>query len=284
MSSAEAFLGVAPTRSAPPSATAFLSTPAPAAPASSPWSLSLINQHAGPGQITSAQRSAATNARVGGSPTSSHLTGSAFDFVPQDPHTARAAKALAAAGIPYDQIIDEGDHVHIGWGPKLRNQFKPRGGVQRAVDFLGSVGAELGSNLKADYNDAVDSSKAMMAAGGPQFMEGSAEEFLAGPLVNPKNPARVRQPGEMAAKVEDPFDSVIMAPGRRTGTLSLPETPAAPKPGLKEGLVDAASAVQSILAPATKGEGRTAAGTIRRAAAESDLLAARSARTLVASA
>jgi hypothetical protein len=102
--------------------------------------LDLIQQHAGPGQITSAARTAAKNAAVGGSKTSSHLTGQAFDFVPQDRNTARAA-ALANAGVPYDQIIDEGDHVHVGWGPKMRGQFMPRkGALPKAADLFRQVG------------------------------------------------------------------------------------------------------------------------------------------------
>jgi hypothetical protein len=139
---ASAFLGLSPP--APPSASAFLgaSPPAPSAtdflgPAQTPWSLATIQQHAGPGVISSAARSAARNAAVGGSPTSSHLTDQALDFVPHDGDTARAAKALAASGVPYDQIIDEGNHVHVGWGPKMRGQFLPRKSfADSAKDFL----------------------------------------------------------------------------------------------------------------------------------------------------
>lgn len=76
----------------------------------------------GPGQISSAVRSPATNARVGGSPTSSHLTAQAVDWIPADGDTRTAAQKLAASGVPYDQIIDEGTHVHVGFGPKMRQQ------------------------------------------------------------------------------------------------------------------------------------------------------------------
>lgn len=76
----------------------------------------------GPGQISSAVRSPVTNARVGGSPTSSHLDNKAVDWIPADGDTRTAAQKLATSGVPYDQIIDEGTHVHVGFGPKMRQQ------------------------------------------------------------------------------------------------------------------------------------------------------------------
>ena len=165
---ADAFLGA-------PTADQFLGSPAaPApAPAKAPaWSLDLIQQHAGPGTITSAKRSASRNAAVGGSPTSSHLTGDAFDFVPKDRDTARAAKALAAAGIPYDQILDEGDHVHIGWGPKMRGQLKTRGAVQQTADaFLGAT-----KDFGTRYLDTVGK----RGRAGVTAMNEGANEFLGG--------------------------------------------------------------------------------------------------------
>lgn len=55
--------------------------------------------------------------------------------------------------------------------------------------------------------------------------------------------------------------------------------PAPPSP--TDGLRDAAGAVQKILAPATVGQGRDAARVVRRATAESDLLATKSAHSLI---
>jgi hypothetical protein len=151
-----------PAAPARPRADALFPAAAAPAPAASPWNLDLIQQHAGPGQITSAGRSAQRNAAVGGSKTSSHLTGDAFDFVPKDRNTKRAAAALAAAGVPYDQIIDEGDHVHIGWGPKMRGQFMPRkGALPSAADlfkpesYVGRVGRR-GNEGVAQMREGLD--------------------------------------------------------------------------------------------------------------------------------
>ena len=387
MPSAADFLGVTttPAPAPPPSASDFLGPPpapkaadflgAAPAPAASPWSLATIQQHAGPGVISSTARSAARNAAVGGSPTSSHLTNQALDFVPHDGNTARAAQALAAAGVPYDQIIDEGDHVHVGWGPKMRNQMIPRKGFgQRALDFLGGVAGGISDNLVADtggrrqaaqqtfmsgvhdlgqgYDPAEGPLDPLMRqAGGVAKMAGGAWSYLMSPIsgalqdaagrplekatggVLPKEMvgdytdamagfvvpgakgaapvAREAAPAAedflgvapkatapeapvkaadflasdrgpiMAAKTEDPIDDILYAPTKRR-TLTLPEnTEPAPRPGAKEAITDAAGAVQSILAPATKGQGRDAAGIIRRNSAQGDLLAAQSGQTLV---
>ena len=89
-----------------------------------PWSdpHATLARILGPGQISSATRSAARNNQVGGSPTSSHLSGQAVDWEPADRNTRAAAQKLAASGVPFDQIIDEGTHLHVGFGPKMRHQ------------------------------------------------------------------------------------------------------------------------------------------------------------------
>lgn len=100
-----------------------------------------IVRAAGPSRFTSGKRSPADNARVGGSRTSAHLTGEAQDFVPADGNTAAAARKLAASGVPYDQIIDEGDHVHVSYGPKMRGQVLGKGRpapIPSVDDFLGA--------------------------------------------------------------------------------------------------------------------------------------------------
>lgn len=77
--------------------------------------------------VTGGARDAVHNAAVGGSPTSEHLTNSAWDFVPPRGMTMQqAGDALAdhlhAAGIPYDQIEVADNHVHVGFGAKNRNE------------------------------------------------------------------------------------------------------------------------------------------------------------------
>lgn len=96
----------------------------PVSEAPDPWHdpHATLTSYLGPGQVTSTARSKAKNAQVGGSPTSSHLDNQAVDWVPADGNTRAAAQKLAAAGLPYDQIIDEGTHLHVGWGPKMHGQ------------------------------------------------------------------------------------------------------------------------------------------------------------------
>lgn len=78
----------------------------------------------GPVQITSGYRDPAQNAAIpGASSTSEHMTNSAWDFLPPPGMSHQQAIAkLVATGMPYDQIIDEGDHIHVGFGPKMRRE------------------------------------------------------------------------------------------------------------------------------------------------------------------
>jgi hypothetical protein len=79
--------------------------------------------------ITSAKRTPEENVKAGGSPTSEHLSGTAWDIrPPKGMSTADLANRLAASGVAFDQIIDEGDHVHFGLGPKMRNQILKKSG------------------------------------------------------------------------------------------------------------------------------------------------------------
>lgn len=79
-----------------------------------------------PAQITSGLRSAAHNAAVGGVPNSAHLSGNAVDFVPQGMATSQAVQKIASAGVPFDQLIDEGSHVHLAWGEHGRGEVLAR--------------------------------------------------------------------------------------------------------------------------------------------------------------
>lgn len=74
-------------------------------------------------------RTAADNAAVGGSPTSSHLTGDAADFTPKGVTLYRAYRilqdALATGKLPeVDQVIyySYDGHIHIGLGSQRRQQ------------------------------------------------------------------------------------------------------------------------------------------------------------------
>ena len=67
---------------------------------------------------TSVFRSKMLNSLVGGSPTSDHVKGYACDFVIPGVSISTAIRRIVAAGIPFDQIIDEyGSWIHISCKP-----------------------------------------------------------------------------------------------------------------------------------------------------------------------
>lgn len=76
--------------------------------------------------ITSGQRSTQHNADVGGVPNSMHIPGSAVDFVlPQGKSFADVKQAFTQSGLPASELIDEGSHIHWGWGDKPSAQGSP---------------------------------------------------------------------------------------------------------------------------------------------------------------
>lgn len=75
--------------------------------------------------INSAYRAPRVNSAVGGSATSAHMVGLAADFIcPAYGKPLAVCQAIAAAGIPFDQLIHEyGRWIHIGIGPRARQQL-----------------------------------------------------------------------------------------------------------------------------------------------------------------
>lgn len=74
--------------------------------------------------ISSGYRSPALNKAVGGSATSDHMTGDAADFIsPGFGSPIAVCRAIVAAGIKFDQLIEEGTWVHISFGPRMRGQI-----------------------------------------------------------------------------------------------------------------------------------------------------------------
>ncbi len=69
--------------------------------------------------ITSQYRTPEHNAAVGGVPNSLHTMGEAVDFKPPAGTTLPQIRAaLESRGLPISELIDEGTHVHWGWGAK----------------------------------------------------------------------------------------------------------------------------------------------------------------------
>lgn len=74
--------------------------------------------------ISSGYRSPALNKAVGGSATSDHMNGDAADFIsPGFGAPIAICRAIVAAGIKFDQLIEEGTWVHISFGPRMRGQI-----------------------------------------------------------------------------------------------------------------------------------------------------------------
>lgn len=74
--------------------------------------------------VTSGYRSPVLNRVVGGSRNSAHVQGWAADFTcPGYGRPLEICRAIAAAGLPYDQLIHEfGRWVHLSVDPKLRRE------------------------------------------------------------------------------------------------------------------------------------------------------------------
>ena len=71
--------------------------------------------------VTSGYRSPAVNDAVGGSATSDHTKGLAVDFTVRG-NLELAFRKIKDSKIPYDQLILEPTWIHIGFGPRMRQQ------------------------------------------------------------------------------------------------------------------------------------------------------------------
>lgn len=76
-----------------------------------------------PIHVNSGYRCLVLNQAVGGSIASAHMTGHAVDFIcPGFGAPLEVCRKLQAAGIAFDQVIQEGTWVHISFDPKMRRQ------------------------------------------------------------------------------------------------------------------------------------------------------------------
>lgn len=79
--------------------------------------------------VTSAYRSPAVNAAVGGSPTSGHMKGYAVDFIaPRFGNPLAICRKLATSDLKFDQLLQEGTWVHISFDPRMRREVKTKSG------------------------------------------------------------------------------------------------------------------------------------------------------------
>ena len=77
-----------------------------------------------PMRINSGYRSPKLNRAVSGARLSAHMAGYAADFVcPDFGSPLKIVKALAATGIQFDKLIQEGTWVHISFAPEARRQL-----------------------------------------------------------------------------------------------------------------------------------------------------------------
>ena len=119
-----------------------------------------------PVTITSGHRSAGHNTKIKGSPSSEHVSGTAYDFKVQGVSPEAAGMKLAAQlikrGVPFDQILMQPGDTHVGWGSKVRNQLAyedVRGKVTRALTAdqvrhayqRGEITAAEGETLLSHY-------------------------------------------------------------------------------------------------------------------------------------
>ena len=73
--------------------------------------------------VSSGYRSTVVNLAIGGSATSSHTAGLAVDFTcPEFGTVEEVFNAICKSPLRYDQIIDEQNWVHLGFGDRLRHQ------------------------------------------------------------------------------------------------------------------------------------------------------------------
>jgi len=67
-------------------------------------------------RITSGYRDPERNRRAGGAANSNHTRGQAFDLAPPSGQTmAQLEASLRSSGLPFRELINEGDHVHVAW-------------------------------------------------------------------------------------------------------------------------------------------------------------------------
>ena len=184
--------------------------------------------------ITSTLRSPAQNEAVGGVGNSEHLglNGQrAIDFTgtPQD------ATAIAQSGVPFDQLINEGNHIHVGFNPQgERNQtFAMNGGQAPPQVMQGQMQGGQGTPQAAPAND---------------------------PELSFVDAALSHSQGAPAAPSADPETAFVDAALAHHGNMSTPKPPAPVKNGQVPLLDPSQSPTRDILSAIPTGIAKGVAG------------------------
>ena len=99
----------------------------------------LLGSH--PIHVTSGYRSPAVNAAVGGVDSSAHLTGYAVDFIcPGFGTPFEVCGAVSESSLNYDQLIQEGNWIHLSFDPQARRQVLTRDGVNYQLGLTSTSG------------------------------------------------------------------------------------------------------------------------------------------------
>jgi hypothetical protein len=130
---------------------------------------------------------------VGGVPNSAHLSGQAYDFVPKGISTADAIARFSKANIPFDQLIDEGDHVHVSFAPTNRKQVISKMAQADAFDaaFGNAKAAAPSSGSNYPAGDSRNSPAAVTVGSGPDAFDaafGGKNASGTSPSANVVNP------------------------------------------------------------------------------------------------
>lgn len=113
-----------------------------------------VIEASGGARVSSAYRDPSRNANAGGAPNSHHTRGTALDFTPAPGETmAKLEARLRASGIPFAELLNEGDHVHVAWdGDALTPDQTVEyfsGGGQAPADYGLPEGFELEEEIVA---------------------------------------------------------------------------------------------------------------------------------------
>ncbi len=81
-----------------------------------------IRDYSGPVHVSSGYRCPALNRRIGGSPRSQHCQSEAADIVIANVKPIEVYRWVVATGLPFDQLIEEGNWTHISYTDNPRGQ------------------------------------------------------------------------------------------------------------------------------------------------------------------